>query len=186
MKVITTKIPDVLILEPKIFGDHRGFFMETYQQDVFFDVGIKAKFIQDNHSGSVKGTLRGLHYQLEKPQAKLLRVVVGEVFDVAVDIRSGSPTFGKWVGCTLSAENKKQFWVPKGFAHGFYVISDWAEVIYKVDDVYSPESERTILWNDPTIGISWPIEDWVEPILSNKDLKGVPFNQAEVFKSLKI
>ncbi len=185
MKVITTKIPDVFILEPNVFGDHRGFFMETYQQDTFYDVGIKAEFIQDNHSGSVQGTLRGLHYQLKHPQAKLLRVVVGEVFDVAVDIRSGSPTFGQWVGCTLSAENKKQFWVPKGFAHGFYVLSDWAEVIYKVDDVYSPESERTILWNDPTIGICWPIDDGVKPILSEKDQNGMPLNQADVYTSFR-
>ncbi len=181
MQFASTTIPDVIVVEPKVYGDHRGFFMETYKVDVFQAAGISNTFIQDNQSGSVKGTLRGLHYQIQNPQSKLVRVVVGEIFDVAVDIRRSSAHFGEWVGCRLSAENKKQFFVPKGFAHGFYVLSDWAEVIYKVDDVYMPEAERTIMWNDPQIGIEWPVPNGSEPTLSGKDLQGIPLPEAEIF-----
>jgi dTDP-4-dehydrorhamnose 3,5-epimerase len=181
MEFIRTDIPDVIIIEPRVFGDERGFFMETWQRSMFAEHGIDFDFVQDNHSLSGKGILRGLHYQIRQPQGKLVRVISGEVFDVAVDIRKGSPWFGKWVGATLSAENKRMFWVPPGFAHGFYVLSDQAEFVYKCTDFYAPEHERSILWNDPDIGITWPL-DRSEPVLSDKDRAGKPFARAEVFE----
>jgi dTDP-4-dehydrorhamnose 3,5-epimerase len=181
MEFIRTDIPDVIIIEPRVFGDERGFFMETWQRSMFAEHGIDFDFVQDNHSLSGKGILRGLHYQIRQPQGKLVRVISGEVFDVAVDIRKGSPWFGKWVGATLSAENKRMFWVPPGFAHGFYVLSDQAEFVYKCTDFYAPEHERSILWNDPDIGITWPL-DRSEPVLSDKDRAGKPLAQAEVFE----
>ncbi|MEL7036937.1 MAG: dTDP-4-dehydrorhamnose 3,5-epimerase [Cyanobacteria bacterium J06592_8] len=181
MNVLPTSIPDVLILEPKVFGDERGFFFESFNQKVFTDkTGVTAEFVQDNHSRSRQGVLRGLHYQIEQVQGKLLRVVEGEIFDVAVDIRKGSPTFGQWVGSVISAENKRQFWVPPQFAHGFLVLSDVAEVLYKTTDYYSPQHERSILWNDPDLGIEWPLNG-IEPILSAKDQDGKPFKSADVF-----
>jgi len=156
--------------------------METYQSAVFAEAGITADFVQDNHSGSQRGTLRGMHYQIQQAQDKLLRVVAGEIFDVAVDIRQNSSTFGKWVGEILSAENRRQLWVPKGFAHGFFVLSEWAEITYKATDYYAPEWERTILWNDPTIGIDWPISPNAEPILSAKDQKGALLKEADLYE----
>ncbi|MFL9786819.1 dTDP-4-dehydrorhamnose 3,5-epimerase [Vibrio cyclitrophicus] len=173
MKVIETNIPDVKIVQPQVFGDERGFFMETWQQNKFEELvtGKPVTFVQDNHSKSKRGILRGLHYQAENTQGKLVRVVSGEVYDVAVDIRKGSPTFGQWVGVYLSAENKNQLWVPEGFAHGFYVTSDSAEFVYKCTNYYNPKSEITIAWDDPEIGINWPIE--TQPILSEKDSFGV-------------
>jgi dTDP-4-dehydrorhamnose 3,5-epimerase len=169
MKVIDTEIPDVKIIEPTVFGDERGFFMETWQQKKFEELvtGKPTNFVQDNHSKSKKGILRGLHYQTANTQGKLVRVVSGEVFDVAVDVRKDSPTFGKWVGVYLSANNKRQLWVPEGFAHGFYVTSDEAEFVYKCTDYYNPNSEVSIAWNDNTINIKWPFKD--TPILSTKD-----------------
>jgi len=182
MNIIKTEIPDVLLLEPKVFGDARGFFMETYQQKVFADAGLPVNFVQDNHSGSHRGSLRGLHYQISMPQGKLVRAVVGEVFDVAVDIRKSSSTFGRWVGVTLSAENRRMLWVPPGFAHGYYVISEWAEFLYKTTDFYAPQFERTILWNDPQIGIGWPLVDGQSPLISAKDAAGLPLSQAQVYE----
>lgn len=169
MNVIKTDIQDVLVFEPKVFGDDRGFFFESFSQKVFEEaVGRKVQFVQDNHSKSCKGVLRGLHYQLEPhAQGKLVRCVVGEVFDVAVDIRVSSPTFGKWVGVNLSAENKQQLWIPEGFAHGFLVLSEMAEFVYKTTNYYHPESDRGIMWNDPDIAINWPLA--TQPILSEKD-----------------
>jgi len=174
-------IPDVMVIEPKVFADERGFFLESYQKERFAETGIQAEFVQDNHSKSCYGTLRGLHYQIQQPQGKLVRVISGEIFDVAVDIRKNSPTFGKWVGEYLSAENKKILWVPIGFAHGFYVTSPEAELIYKATDYYAPQWERTIVWNDPTIDIDWPMKDNA-PILSSKDSMGKLFHEAEVFE----
>ena len=180
MEIIKTKIPDVLILEPKVFGDDRGFFFESFnEQALLAQAGITTRFVQDNHSKSAKNVLRGLHYQIKQPQGKLVRVVVGEVFDVAVDLRRGSPNFGAWVGIHLSAENKRQFWVPPGFAHGFLVLSAAAEFLYKTTDYYAPEYERSLLWNDPELEIDWPLEG--DPILSVKDQAGVRFKDAEVF-----
>ena len=175
MKVINTRIPDVKIIEPSVFGDARGFFMETWNQKKFEELvtGKATNFVQDNHSKSKKGILRGLHYQTENTQGKLVRVVFGEVFDVAVDIRKSSPTFGHWVGEYLSAENKRQLWVPEGFAHGFYVTSDEAEFVYKCTDYYNPNAEHSIAWNDLDIAIAWPIE--VAPLLSEKDKVGIKF-----------
>ena len=169
MDFIPTKIPDVVLIIPRIFGDERGFFLETYRQDVFEAACGSVNFVQDNHSGSRQGTLRGLHYQLHQAQGKLVRAVAGEIFDVAVDIRQGSPTFGQWVGARLSAENKHQLWVPPGFAHGFYVLSPWAEVFYKASAYYAPEWERGIRWDDPAIGITWPLAEGGAPLLSEKD-----------------
>ena len=167
MNVVKTKLHDCLIIEPKVFGDKRGFFLETFQAERYAElVGITSPFVQDNHSRSSKAVLRGLHYQKTKPQGKLVRVVSGEVYDVAVDIRQGSPTFGQWEGVILSETNKKQFWVPPGFAHGFLVISDTADFEYKCTDYYDPSDEGSVLWNDPDLGISWPT---ATPILSNKD-----------------
>lgn len=182
MKFTPTSIPDVLLIEPKIHGDERGFFMETYQSKLFSKVGITDRFVQDNHSGSRQYTLRGLHYQIQQPQGKLVRVGVGEVYDVALDIRRSSPTFGKWEGIHLSAQNKLQLWVPPGFAHGFYVLSEWAELIYKSTDYYAPQWERTIRWNDPEIGIAWPLVDGQEPILSAKDSGGTLLKEADLFE----
>jgi len=180
MQVIKTAIPDVLILEPKVFGDSRGFFYESYNQRAFQDAtGWAPSFVQDNHSKSQQGVLRGLHYQIVQPQGKLVRVVAGEVFDVAVDIRKTSPTFGKWVGAHLSADNKRQLWVPPGFAHGFVVLSEAAEFLYKTTDFYAPEHERCIAWDDPDIGIVWPLTG--EPLLSVKDSQGVALHKAELF-----
>lgn len=180
MNVIATDIPDVLIVEPKVFGDDRGFFFESFNQRLWEDAtGVKTNFVQDNHSRSVKGVLRGLHYQVKQAQGKLVRCVLGEVFDVAVDIRRSSPTFGKWVGVILSAENKRQLWVPQGFAHGFLVLSDVAEFLYKTTDYYAPEHERCIVWNDPDIGIEWPFDE--APVLSGKDALGGSFKKAAYF-----
>lgn len=182
MKITPTKISEVKLIEPSVFGDARGFFMETYQKIKLGDAGISAEFVQDNHSGSGRGIMRGLHYQIKAPQGKLVRVVVGEIYDVAVDLRKSSMTFGKWVGERLSAENKKALWVPPGFAHGFYVLSDWAEVLYKASDYYAPEWERTIRWDDPQIGIEWPLVNGEAPLLSKKDADGVAFKDAELFE----
>ena len=166
-------IPDVVLLEPKVFGDERGFFFESFNQKVFNDlIGREITFVQDNHSRSVKNVLRGLHYQIEQPQGKLVRVIEGEIFDVAVDIRQTSPTFGKWVSATLSSKNKHQLWIPSGFAHGFLVLSDTAEVLYKATDYYSPANEKIILWSDSQISIDWPIKNFT-PITSDKDKSGM-------------
>lgn len=181
MKIIVTQIPEILIIEPAIFIDGRGFFFESYQKQRLAEAGIPFDFVQDNHSKSSQGILRGLHYQIQQPQGKLVRVISGEIFDVAVDIRKHSPTFGKWVGDYLSADNKKMLWVPPGFAHGFYVTSPEAEVLYKATDYYAPQWERTILWNDPTLQIDWPIQK-KPPILSSKDTAGKRFPEAEVFE----
>ena len=180
MQVVQTAIPDVLILEPKVFGDDRGFFLESFNQQTFQNLtGIKANFVQDNHSKSAANVLRGLHYQIEQAQGKLVRVTSGEVFDVAVDIRRQSATFGKWVGVLLSAENKRQMWIPPGFAHGFVVLKDNTEFLYKTTDYYAPQYERCIRWDDPAIGIEWPVSQ--PPILSVKDQQGLLLSQAEVF-----
>jgi dTDP-4-dehydrorhamnose 3,5-epimerase len=181
MKAVPTEIPDVLILEPEVFGDERGFFMEVWNQRTFAGIGVPVTFVQDNHSKSVRGTLRGLHYQIRQPQGKLVRVVAGEVYDVAVDIRRSSTTFGRWVARTLSAANKLMMWVPPGFAHGFYVLSDEAEFTYKCTDFYAPQHERTIFWSDEDIGIDWPIPDGSEPLLSAKDAGGAAIGSADVF-----
>jgi dTDP-4-dehydrorhamnose 3,5-epimerase len=180
MKVTPLEIPDVLLIEPKVFGDERGFFLESYNKQRFNETLDKdITFVQDNHSLSSKGVLRGLHYQIQNAQGKLIRVVSGEIFDVAVDIRSGSPTFGKWVGEVLSGANKRQMWVPAGFAHGFVTLSDTAEVLYKASDYYAPEHERSIKWNDPEINIAWPID--YQPSLSAKDAQAVLLREAEVY-----
>jgi dTDP-4-dehydrorhamnose 3,5-epimerase len=179
MNVIPTKIPGVFIFEPKVFGDSRGFFMETWNFERYAQAGLKARFVQDNLSRSAKGVLRGLHYQYPKSQGKLVSVVEGEVFDVAVDIRHGSPTFGQWEGVLLSAENKRQFYVPEGFAHGFVVLSEHALFSYKCTETYEPKNELTILWNDPAIGIQWPV---MEPMLSARDAQGVPLRSIPVEK----
>jgi dTDP-4-dehydrorhamnose 3,5-epimerase len=182
MQFIQTDIPEVLIIEPRVFKDSRGFFMETYQAQQFAEAGIDFNFVQDNHSRSKQHTLRGLHYQLFHTQGKLVRVVVGEIFDVAVDLRHSSPTFGRWVGVLLSAQAKRQLWVPPGFAHGFYVVSKWAEVLYKATDYYDPKTERCIKWDDPTLNVAWPIASGNSPILSSKDLAGNLFEEAEVYE----
>lgn len=180
MKIIPTQMPEVLVIEPNVFGDDRGFFFESFNAKRFKEkTGVDVTFVQDNHSKSGKNVLRGLHYQIRQPQGKLVRVVAGEVFDVAVDIRRSSPTFGKWVGEFLSAENKRQLWVPVGFAHGFLVVSDVAEFLYKTTDYYAPEHERCILWNDPDLNIQWPTDD--TPLVSEKDNRSDSFKIAEVF-----
>lgn len=180
MKVTQTSIPEVLILEPKVFGDVRGFFYESFNQRVFNEAtGLSQSFVQDNHSRSAKGVLRGLHYQIRQPQGKLVRVVRGAVFDVAVDLRRASPSFGKWAGVKLSEENNLQFWVPPGFAHGFIVLSESADFLYKATDYYAPAHERSLAWNDPQIGITWP--DGLAPVLSEKDARALPLATAEVF-----
>lgn len=180
MKVIETGIPDVLIIEPKVFGDERGFFYESFNAAAFeAATGLKQQFVQDNHSKSQRGVLRGLHYQIRQPQGKLVRVVAGEVFDVAVDLRRSSPSFGRWVGTRLSAENQRQLWIPEGFAHGFVVLSESAEFLYKTTDYYAPEHERSLLWNDPELGIQWPID--APPQLSAKDIAGKRLSEVELF-----
>ena len=177
MKATRLAIPEVVLIEPKVFGDARGFFFESFNQKAFNEAtGTNHQFVQDNHSRSAKGVLRGLHYQIQQPQGKLVRVVRGAVFDVAVDIRKSSPTFGRWVGVELSEDNQHQLWVPPGFAHGFLVLSDMADFLYKTTDYYAPQYERSILWNDSDLNIDWPIG---EPILSNKDRQGLKFNSAD-------
>jgi len=181
MKVIPSAIPEVLILEPRVYGDERGFFFESYNEKVLAEkAGITAHFVQDNHSRSAKNVLRGLHYQIKQPQGKLVRVVAGEVFDVAADIRKGSPTFGQWAGFNLSAENRRMAWIPPGFAHGFLVLSDYAEFLYKTTDYWVPEYERCIQWNDTDLAVDWPHHG--EPVLSAKDRTGVSLRAAEVFE----
>jgi dTDP-4-dehydrorhamnose 3,5-epimerase len=180
MQAIKTAIPDVIIFEPKVFGDDRGFFYESFNQKVFEEAtGLSFNFVQDNHSKSAKNVMRGLHYQIQQPQGKLVRVSAGEVFDVAVDIRKSSPTFGQYVGVHLSAENKRQLWVPPGFAHGFVVLSETAEFLYKTTALYAPQFERCIRWDDPSIAIAWPIEG--APLLSAKDQQGASLKEAELF-----
>ncbi|MCC2617231.1 dTDP-4-dehydrorhamnose 3,5-epimerase [Aestuariibacter halophilus] len=181
MVLVDTTIPEVKIIEPRVFGDDRGFFMETYRQSWFDEIVPDIQFVQDNHSKSVKGTLRGLHYQLKNPQGKLVRVVQGSVYDVAVDVRKGSPTFGQHVGVLLDDKNRRQLWVPEGFAHGFYVVSDSAEFVYKCTDYYAPEHEHSILWNDPDVGIDWPLVDGQGPLLSEKDNAAALLKNAKVF-----
>jgi len=180
MRFLPTEIPEVLLIEPQVFGDSRGFFMETWHAEKFAAAGLDLHFVQDNHSKSVQGTLRGLHYQIKKPQGKLVRVISGEVFDVAVDLRQSSPFFGKWIGEILSAENKKILWVPPGFGHGFYVLSPEAEFVYKCTELYAPEHERCIRWDDPELGIVWPLLAQA-PLLSAKDLVGVSLAAAELY-----
>ncbi len=180
MKIIETSIPDVLIIEPKVFGDERGFFYESFNAAAFeAATGLQRQFVQDNHSKSQRGVLRGLHYQIQQPQGKLVRVVAGEVFDVAVDLRKSSPSFGRWFGTHLSAQNQRQLWIPEGFAHGFVVLSESAEFLYKTTDYYAPEHERSLLWNDPELGIEWPFDE--PPQLSAKDQAGKRLSDAELF-----
>jgi len=181
MKVLPTAIPDLLVLEPKVFGDARGFFMESFNARVFAELtGQQHEFVQDNHSRSQRGVLRGLHYQVQHAQGKLVRVASGRVFDVAVDMRRSSPSFGQWAGVELSGENHRQFWVPAGFAHGFVVLSESADFLYKTTDYYSPEHERCLLWNDPSVGVVWPIED-LPILLSAKDQAGLSFHVCETY-----
>lgn len=180
MNVLTTDIPEVRVFEPRIFGDHRGSFMEAWNRQTFARHDLDRDFVQDNQSRSWRGVLRGLHYQIRQPQGKLVRVLLGEVFDVAVDLRRGSPTFGGWTGLRLSAENRRQLWIPEGFAHGFYVLSEVAEVLYKCTAPYAPEHERTLRWNDPDLGIAWPL-DGAGPALSEKDAAGARLRDAELY-----
>lgn len=181
MNIVKTEIPDVLIIEPKVFGDARGFFFESFNTRAFAEAtGLSPNFVQDNHSRSAKNVLRGLHYQIKQPQGKLVRVAVGEVFDVAVDLRKNSPTFGQWTGTILSAENKRLLWIPEGFAHGFLVLSESADFLYKTTDYYAPAHERCIVWNDPDIGIQWPLTG--EPVLAAKDIAGKRLQAAEAFQ----
>lgn len=179
MQVLPTILREVLIVEPKVFGDERGFFLEVYNRETFVKHGLPAEFVQDNHSGSQKGVLRGLHYQIRRPQGKLVRALRGAIYDVAVDLRRGSEQFGQWVAVELSAENKRQLWVPPGFAHGFLTLTEFAEVSYKVTELYAPQHERSLLWNDPALGIPWPLEG--DPILSAKDRQGVALAAAETY-----
>jgi dTDP-4-dehydrorhamnose 3,5-epimerase len=180
VKVIQTEIPDVLVIEPRVFEDERGFFLESYNEQAFLEkANIQERFVQDNHSRSTKNVLRGLHYQIQQPQGKLVRAVVGEIFDVAVDLRANSKYFGKWVGVNLSAQNKQMLWIPAGFGHGFLVVSEYAEVLYKATSYYAPQYERSVLWNDPDIAIAWNLE--AEPILSGKDQAGKLLKDAEVY-----
>lgn len=181
MEFRETRIPAVKIIMPNVFGDARGFFMESFREDLFAAAGITGPFVQDNQTRSRQGVLRGLHYQIRQPQAKLVRAIAGEIFDVAVDLRRGSPTFGQWAGEILSGENKLQIWIPKGFAHGFYVLSEWADVLYKASDYYAPDSERTVIWNDLDLGIQWPLLNGQLPILSNKDEYGKKLSEVELF-----
>lgn len=181
MKFLPTRIPDVIVIEPLVLGDERGFFAETWRADRFATRGLPTTFVQDNHSRSARGVLRGLHFQLERPQGKLVRVASGSVFDVAVDVRRSSPTFGKWVGEELSAENRRQLWIPPGFAHGFLVLSAAADFVYKCTDYYHPDSERTLLWNDPEVAISWPIPSDLEVRLSARDTSGALISDLESF-----
>jgi dTDP-4-dehydrorhamnose 3,5-epimerase len=180
MQVVRTAIPEVLLLEPKVFGDERGFFFEAYNRRAFREAtGLEVEFVQDNHSRSAKNVLRGLHYQIRQPQGKLVRVIAGEIWDVAVDLRRSSPSFGQWVGFALSAESKRSAWIPAGFAHGFVVVSESADVLYKATDYYAPEHERSLLWSDPALGIQWPLRG--EPVVAEKDRAGTTLNQCEVF-----
>lgn len=179
MRAIATSLPEVLLIEPKVFGDARGFFFESYNRRELAELGLVAEFVQDNHSRSAMNVLRGLHYQIQNPQGKLVRVIAGEVFDVAVDLRRSSATFGKWVGHTLSAENRRMMWIPPGFAHGFCVTSEFAEFLYKTTDYWSPEHERCLLWNDQDLAIAWPLS--VEPMLAAKDRLGARLRDAEVY-----
>jgi dTDP-4-dehydrorhamnose 3,5-epimerase len=181
MNFLPTANPDVVFVEPHLFDDARGFFMETYRADRMTVAGIPDHFVQDNHSGSRKNILRGLHYQIRQPQGKLVRAVSGEIFDVAVDLRRSSPSYGRWIGGVLSSDNKRMLWVPPGFGHGFYVLSEWAEVLYKATEYYAPEWERTLIWNDPTVGIRWPIPAGGVPVLSSKDAMGSQLVDAEVY-----
>lgn len=181
MEYIKTALPDVVILKPKIFGDERGFFLETFRANEFIEHCSDLPFVQDNHSGSKQGILRGLHYQIQHSQGKLVRAAVGEIYDVAVDLRRSSPTFGKWVGVRLSAQNRLQLWVPPQFAHGFLVLSEWAEVFYKATDYYAPEFERSLAWDDPKLAIEWPLEGGLTPILSAKDKAGTLLQEAECY-----
>jgi len=182
MRFVQTEIPDVIQIVPDVFGDARGYFLETFRQDLFAQAGISAAFVQDNQSGSERGVLRGLHYQIQHAQGKLVRVIAGEAYDVAVDLRRSSPTFGRWAGIHLSAEKKNQVWIPPGFAHGFYVLSDRAEVYYKATDFYAPAFERTLLWNEPTLGIKWPLLSGRPPVLSAKDAGGKLLSEAETYE----
>jgi dTDP-4-dehydrorhamnose 3,5-epimerase len=179
MKVLDTPLPGVLLIEPKVFGDQRGFFLESYNQRAMADIGIHDQFVQDNHSLSSRNVLRGLHYQVQKPQGKLVRVVAGEILDVALDLRRDSPSLGRWCGLRLSGENKRMLWIPPGFAHGFRVVSDSAHVLYKATDFYAPELERTVAWNDPALAINWQLDG--EPVVSAKDRNGVSFQDADKF-----
>jgi len=181
MQFTPLEIRDVVLVTPRVFEDERGFFMESFREDRFIAAGITARFVQDNHSASSRGVLRGLHYQVQQAQGKLLRCVAGEIFDVAVDLRRSSPTFGRWVSAVLSAQNKQMLWVPPGFAHGFYVMSERAELLYKASDYYAPQHERSLLWNDLALGIPWPLVDGQPPILSKKDAEGMPLSQAETY-----
>ena len=181
MQFTNNKLPGIVLVEPKLYEDERGFFFESYHKRLFDEHKISLEFVQDNHSRSRQRTLRGMHYQIRHPQGKLVRVIIGEIYDVAVDLRKSSHAFGEWTGIYLSAQNKKQLYVPPGFAHGFYVMSEWAEVLYKTTDYYVPEWERTLLWNDAQINISWPLIDKKQPLLSVKDTAGTPFDQIEVY-----
>jgi dTDP-4-dehydrorhamnose 3,5-epimerase len=181
VKVIPTSLPEVKIIEPRVFGDDRGFFVESWNSDAFATAGIEARFVQDNHSRSARGVLRGLHYQIARPQGKLVRVVSGSAFDIAVDVRSSSSRFGEYVGIELSVENMRMLWIPPGFAHGFLALEDNTDFLYKCTDYYFPEHERTILWSDPELAIDWPLADLAEPIISAKDLGGTLLAEAEVF-----
>ena len=180
MRRLDTDLPGVFMIEPKVFGDARGFFMESYNRRAMAELGVDGEFVQDNHSRSARGVLRGLHYQIRQPQGKLVRVVAGAVYDVAVDLRRSSPTFGRWAGFELSAENRLMAWIPPGFAHGFVVVSDYAEFLYKTTDYYAPEHERSLLWNDPALGITWPLEG-IQPLLSAKDQAALPLAQVETY-----
>ncbi len=181
MKFIETPLRDVYLLEPRVFGDQRGFFMETWNRETFRAAGFDLNFVQDNHSRSARGILRGLHFQMEHTQGKLVRVTAGAVFDVAVDLRRSSPTLGQWYGVSLSAENQRMLWVPPGFAHGFYVTSDYADFLYKCTDIYHPASEQTLAWNDPTVGIEWPVPAGETPQLSAKDAEGLSWDEIPLF-----
>jgi dTDP-4-dehydrorhamnose 3,5-epimerase len=181
MEFIPTSIPEVILIKPCVYGDARGFFMETWEQRMFAEAGLPYQFVQDNHSRSAKHTLRGLHYQIMQPQGKLVRVILGEVFDVVVDLRRGSRTFGNWVGMTLSADNKQLLWVPPGFAHGFLALSETADFVYKCTDYYAPQHERTLIWNDPQLTIEWPLPPGQAPVLSDKDKAGMRLHEAETY-----
>ncbi len=181
MDIVPTGLPGVLVFEPRVFGDHRGYFFESWRADVCARAGITLPFVQDNQSSSRQGVLRGIHYQIRQPQGKLVRVISGRVFDVAVDLRRGSPAFGRWTGVELTADNHRQLWVPPGFGHAFYVLSETAEFVYKCTDYYAPEHERTLQWDDPRVGIAWPLVAGVETVLSDKDRAGLPLDRAEVF-----
>jgi len=181
MQFIPLEIPEVVRIQPVVISDARGFFLESFHREQFRAAGLPTEFVQDNHSGSRGGSLRGLHYQIRRAQGKLVRLVVGEVYDVAVDLRRSSPTFGRAVGAHLAADRKDQLWIPPGFAHGFYVLSEWAEITYKATNYYAPQWERSLLWNDPALGIAWPLLDGQRPILSEKDRNGLPLDSAEVY-----